>query len=599
MVIADAIDTYINSTGSVRTELQPALEHLAGNFHSKHLNSLNSWRKAGEWLIDFFQRVPLGAICMMDQQTILYVMHSHPVRRVVLTGLRWGNLLGKGYIDPIVHYCQSLPDFVAHAGKLTLAACQAIRNWASGCAYHLKPDSSLGQLVQKQEKGYALTDTAEPRSHALTSLVNEAPVSRARDLVRLGAWETSSRASVGNDVEINSVIPSPPGRTTENMAASESDEELLLSASQTTSAPTTLLLQGIGAGTSLDDKADPSRVSHSPSPPQALLIPENLFRVIKVYFEDCCRKMVFDDNGILLSPDGAEFRNDLCTNFDSYCFTATMLKEKGSHVEFGRALSKASALVKDILRAEHPRTLACFFEVLIHLIQTGLPEVAFALRGFVKEMSAEVSRKENLWSRICRLLGELDPASLAHAMAQAWRCTTDVLDSVLGTSNRLAVSVRLDYIKRVITDHSEEERLLRDLLAQFGGAPRHPTPRLMLNLAHNLNRQGRHDEAEKVALEVSFVLQNYGIYVGRNAERIESLKVLSRSQFIQGKTLEAERTMREAIRMIVDHWGKRHSWALEFMNVLEGWLRSWGCEKDANTLRGEIEDLMGKDVINE
>jgi hypothetical protein len=51
--------------------------------------------------------------------------------------------------------------------------------------------------------------------------------------------------------------------------------------------------------------------------------------------------------------------------------------------------------------------------------------------------------------------------------------------------------------------------------------------------------------------------------------------------------------------MIVDQWGIQHSWVLEFMNVLEGWLRGWGREEDANTLRGEIEELMGKDEIDE
>lgn len=51
--------------------------------------------------------------------------------------------------------------------------------------------------------------------------------------------------------------------------------------------------------------------------------------------------------------------------------------------------------------------------------------------------------------------------------------------------------------------------------------------------------------------------------------------------------------------MIVDQWGIQHSWVLEFMNVLEGWLQDWGREEDANTLRGEIEGLMGKDEIDE
>jgi len=35
------------------------------------------------------------------------------------------------------------------------------------------------------------------------------------------------------------------------------------------------------------------------------------------------------------------------------------------------------------------------------------------------------------------------------------------------------------------------------------------------------------------------------------------------------------------------------------MNVLESWLRVWGRKEDANTLREEIEELMGKDEIDE
>ena len=35
------------------------------------------------------------------------------------------------------------------------------------------------------------------------------------------------------------------------------------------------------------------------------------------------------------------------------------------------------------------------------------------------------------------------------------------------------------------------------------------------------------------------------------------------------------------------------------MNVLEGWLQYWGREEDANTLRGEIEGLMGKNEVDE
>ena len=83
--------------------------------------------------------------------------------------------------------------------------------------------------------------------------------------------------------------------------------------------------------------------------PQALLVSENLFYNIKVYFENSCRNMILDDYGTLLTPNGAKLHNDLCNDFDSYCFTATMLIEKGLHVEFRCVFSKASAFVEQIL----------------------------------------------------------------------------------------------------------------------------------------------------------------------------------------------------------------------------------------------------------
>jgi hypothetical protein len=186
-------------------------------------------------------------------------------------------------------------------------------------------------------------------------------------------------------------------------------------------------------------------------------------------------------------------------------------------------------------------------------------------------------------------------------MAETWKCTTDIFDRELGTFSQLALSIRLDYIKRVygFTNYLEEERLLRDLVAQFGSIPKLSTPRVKLNLAHNLNRQGCHNEAEEMALEVRSLHEKYGMYDERVGERIESLKIVSHSQFNQGKTLAAEQTMGEAIQMIVDHWGIQHPWVPEFKNVLEGWLRGWGREEDANILLGEIKELMGKDEIDE
>jgi hypothetical protein len=314
--------------------------------------------------------------------------------------------------------------------------------------------------------------------------------------------------------------------------------------------------------------------------------------------------MSFNDDGTLLGPYGAELQNGPCNDFDSFCFTATMFAEKKSYVESGRALSKAFALVEKILQAEHPRTLSCFLEVFIHLIQTGHLNVTLALCRSIKKISAKVTRKVGPWGQICQLLGELDSETLAQAMPRIWECTAVTLESKLGISSRFAMSIRLDYIKRVYgcTDYLEEERLLRLLLTGLRAGDRIlavPVPRVMLNLAHNLKKQERYDEAEKMAQEVLSLLENNKMYANRIVERIECMKIFSHCHFYQGKTREAELAIREAIGMIVAQWGTQHPWVLEFKTVLEGWFRHWGQEKDAKTVRGEIEQLMGKDEIDE
>lgn len=175
---------------------------------------------------------------------------------------------------------------------------------------------------------------------------------------------------------------------------------------------------------------------------------------------------------------------------------------KGLHVESRQYLSKASNLVEPIIRIEHPRTLACFLEVFIHFIQTGLPEISLIFRNYVTQMSENVTAEGHPWGKICQLFGLLDSQYIEHTLAHIWKCTTDTLDVELGKTSRLAVSVRLDYIKRVVTNNYEEERLLRDLLAQLRGVRTLPTPRVMLNLAHNLIKQGQHVKAEGLAVEI-------------------------------------------------------------------------------------------------
>ena len=122
--------------------------------------------------------------------------------------------------------------------------------------------------------------------------------------------------------------------------------------------------------------------------------------------------MIFDDHRNLLAPNDSKY--DLYSHFDSYCFTATILIQKGLAIK-----SHHTHFPGQILQAEHPRTLACFLKVFIYLIQNRLPEVTSYLRDFIKRISIIVTTKGHLWGQIYQLFGKLDSESLDQAIVQA------------------------------------------------------------------------------------------------------------------------------------------------------------------------------------
>jgi len=63
--------------------------------------------------------------------------------------------------------------------------------------------------------------------------------------------------------------------------------------------------------------------------------------------------MILNNYRTLLTLNSTKLHNNLCNDFDSYYFTTTMFIKKGLYVEFCYVLFKASALIKQILRAKY------------------------------------------------------------------------------------------------------------------------------------------------------------------------------------------------------------------------------------------------------
>jgi hypothetical protein len=355
-----------------------------------------------------------------------------------------------------------------------------------------------------------------------------------------------------------------------------------------------------------DFLSDCSRISRSPSPPQTLLVAEDLLFSIKTYVDGSLESgtWISDENGYCTTrtPAGT-IAPDYTYDFSTYCRLAAGLVEKGPSIEFRRALSKAFNLVQDLLRAENPRTLDCLFDVYLYLISKGLPEIVSMLRNYINEMAANIIVRENPWGHICRLIGMLDAESLEQAIVKSWKCTLDAFGKALRPLSLHALTVHIQFINRVYSsvDLLKEEKLLQGLLAQFEQRSSMSTLQaakvnlVKCSLGYNAILQRNYTEAEELGLDILSRAQEEKLWVNK----VEALEVIAWSQFQQHKTNSAEMNMLDAIKLVVDHWGITDPWAIRNMIHLEGWLRNWGREEDADKLKAKIGQLIGRDEIDE
>jgi hypothetical protein len=351
--------------------------------------------------------------------------------------------------------------------------------------------------------------------------------------------------------------------------------------------------------------SDRSKILHSPSSPRSLLVAERLFFSINVYFDGSfrIRPWITDESHSTPIAPGTLSLPNHAPDFETYCRNAAEFLRLGSTVKFRRALSKAINLVKDLLLAEHPRTLDCFLEVFLSLLRVGRLEIASFLRNYISEMAAIVIAREHPWGHICRLISMLDTESLEQALIQSWRCTINAFENSFGPFNQLTLGAHLQFIHQVYasTDLLEEERLLRELLAQcehVSNIPTVPTTGIILNLMRNMTAQERYTEGEQLGLVVlSRTQDDWGII--RVIESIIVLKFMAQSQYQQHQAKKAEESLRMTIEMVTEYGGMNHPLAIEMMVNLEEWIRGWGRQEEADELQAEIDKLVGRDEIDE
>ncbi|KAH6722305.1 hypothetical protein BKA61DRAFT_172799 [Leptodontidium sp. MPI-SDFR-AT-0119] len=350
-----------------------------------------------------------------------------------------------------------------------------------------------------------------------------------------------------------------------------------------------------------------SRISRSPSPPQPFVVPEHLFSSIKSYLHGSFDSgtWVEDDTGSLttLNPT-ARTTSQYPEDFHMYCFMAVDLLNKGSIVEFRRMLSKAFSVIQDLLLAQRPNTLDCFLDVFVLLIRSNKVEIASVLRTYLSQMATRILPKDHPWYQICQAFGMLDVESFEEVIIQSWKCAIDTWEECLGSFHAISLANRVDFISRLYgsKDLLEEEMMLRKLLVQVEQQTPSVSPRLvhraMVTLGLNVLDQRKYIEAQKIGQAIISLAERdkESIFV---EDKIYALEIVARCQYHQDKNGLAEMNLREVIRLASERRGMKDSWAIDIMVLLEGWLREWGREEEAEELKVQRESLLKFDEMDE
>jgi tetratricopeptide (TPR) repeat protein len=329
------------------------------------------------------------------------------------------------------------------------------------------------------------------------------------------------------------------------------------------------------------------------SPPGVLLVSENLFTSISIYAScylcrGMCSKTPKGDYSAITS-DGTVIV-DSCEDLWVYLCLAAQFAKCRSPVEFRRVLSKAFGLVREIITAQHPRTLNTIFLILHMLTQNGLFDVRAVFCRYLGEMAKAVVVRNHPWGNICRLVALFDTEAFDESLVQYWRCTIDAYERSLGLSNPFAVEAKSDFTWNVYgsTDLPKAEKLLREILASVEDTA------VSINLIENLNLQGRSEEVQQLA---SDLLSSLGPDEVLNKAGI--LSKIATSYYNQGNKASAEKYIREAIALLLSDISSPHTWTFHWIERLGRWLREWGRDEEADQLESKGNVMIGTDEIDE
>jgi hypothetical protein len=334
----------------------------------------------------------------------------------------------------------------------------------------------------------------------------------------------------------------------------------------------------------------------SPLPLQDMLELEKLFASIRVYYTGSFDSGVFvtDDKGYLIniySPEGFSKLDE----FYNLCAVAVSLVEKKHFIEGRRLLSKASDLLKCILLEQAPQALQILLDSFWYLKSHEHPELSRIFVTLAHSLAVTMFNQEHPLAQTFLRLTTMEESKIQFAMKEAWKCIYDLFANSVGQFHVTSIYCYMNFVDRFYR-MTDAPRLLKNLLERAEqkvdkSGPCIPSVRHAYGQA--LYYHQRNSEVVVLMNEVIQSCRKHGTLVDLQELEIFALNLLACCQVEVGLK---EAALRESIGRCEAVRGTQAITTLKLKGHLQGYLREWGRDAEADVLEQEIHEAIDLDM---
>jgi Tetratricopeptide repeat/Anaphase-promoting complex subunit 5 len=283
-------------------------------------------------------------------------------------------------------------------------------------------------------------------------------------------------------------------------------------------------------------------------------------------------------------------------DFQIKLWTACHLLNAGSHVRAGQFLVSASALIRDILLEEIPRTLGTVFHVMTLLCEHGWVDCSGIIFKQFSRMAMTIFPEMHPLRQIFNLLQSLEPEFAENFLPNVWEGWIDIFEEALDASSLTVLQARLRYIVKVEMarnpDNADAQlRTIVERCREVHGRFDCRYGEATLVLAIFLQHHGRYVEAMAM-VEEAIRCASEGRFRYANYMWCECMDTLAFIQYLNYEDEEAQSTLRQVIDVRSTREGWHAGSTLRSLTTLGTWLTQFGKHEEAAEVLEQVTEIL-------